>query len=141
MTTLLSECDDEDGKKFLKSSVEENVVEEKRAETAAIETKIAEMKQEEKPSKSGLKEQNKKLEQAKKDLNELERKFRKVGGLQRNEDGTIDYSEDFFGEKTFLTVSGQLAGDSRVCFEQRVHAWTTFSAEDSTQRDISRSFG
>merc|ERR1712070_853002 len=40
VTTLLGECDEEDGKKFTKSSVEEAVVMEKRAETAAIETKI-----------------------------------------------------------------------------------------------------
>ena len=132
MTTLLGECDDEDGKKFLKSSVEESGGEEKRAETAAIETKIAEMKQEEKPSKSGLKEQNKKLEQAKKDLSELERKFRKVGGLQRSEDGTIDYSEDFFGEKTFLTVSGQLAVETYACALSNVYTFgPTFRAEDS----------
>jgi hypothetical protein len=26
--------------------------------------------------------------------------------------GAIDYSGDFFGEKVFLTVSGQLQGDS-----------------------------
>ena len=132
VTTLLGECDGEDGKKYTKSSVEEAVVEEKRAETAAIETKIAEMKQEEKPSKSGLKEQNKKLEQAKKDLSELERKFRKVGGLQRNEDGTIDYSEDFFGEKTFLTVSGQLAVETYACALSNVYTFgPTFRAEDS----------
>ena len=132
VTTLLGECDEEDGKKFTKSSVEEAVVMEKRAETAAIETKIAEMKQEEKPSKSGLKEQNKKLEQAKKDLSELERKFRKVGGLQRSEDGTIDYSEDFFGEKTFLTVSGQLAVETYACALSNVYTFgPTFRAEDS----------
>ena len=109
MTTLLGECDEENGKKFTKSSVEEAVVMEKRAETAAIETKIAEMKLSLSPSEIRFEGTEQKLEQAKKDLSELERKFRKVGGLQRSEDGTIDYSEDFFGEKTFLTVSGQLA--------------------------------
>lgn len=27
--------------------------------------------------------------------------------------GTVDYSQDFFGEKAFLTVSGQLNGEGR----------------------------
>ena len=72
------------------------------------------------------------MEQAKKDLSELERKFRKVGGLQRSEDGTIDYSEDFFGEKTFLTVSGQLAVETYACALSNVYTFgPTFRAEDS----------
>ena len=29
-----------------------------------------------------------------------------------NEDGTVDYSQDFFGKETNLTVSGQLNGET-----------------------------
>ncbi len=29
-----------------------------------------------------------------------------------NEDGTVDYSKDFFGKETNLTVSGQLNGET-----------------------------
>ena len=50
----------------------------------------------------------------------------------RSEDGTIDYSEDFFGEKTFLTVSGQLAVETYACALSNVYTFgPTFRAEDS----------
>jgi asparaginyl-tRNA synthetase len=31
--------------------------------------------------------------------------------IPRNEDGTVNYKEDFFGKATNLTVSGQLEGE------------------------------
>ena len=31
-----------------------------------------------------------------------------VGGIKRKPDGKIDYADDFFGKKAFMTVSGQL---------------------------------
>jgi hypothetical protein len=31
-----------------------------------------------------------------------------VGGIKRQPDGKIDYTDDFFGKKAFMTVSGQL---------------------------------
>ena len=31
-----------------------------------------------------------------------------MGGLPRLTDGSIDYEQDFFGRKAFLTVSGQI---------------------------------
>jgi len=131
VTTLLSECDGEEGKKC-SPLCDENTLNEKKFEYNSIENMIGEMEKEEKPSKSGLKDQRKKLEQAKKELLELERKFRKVGGLQRKEDGTIDYSEDFFGDKTFLTVSGQLAVETYACALSNVYTFgPTFRAEDS----------
>ena len=36
--------------------------------------------------------------------------------VPKNEDGTVDYTEDFFGKETSLTVSGQLNAD-----HQRLH--------------------
>ncbi|MCB0777216.1 MAG: asparagine--tRNA ligase, partial [Chitinophagaceae bacterium] len=32
------------------------------------------------------------------------------GNIPKNEDGTVNYEEDFFGKATNLTVSGQLEG-------------------------------
>ena len=32
----------------------------------------------------------------------------KASSIPTNKDGTVDYSQDFFGKKTGLTVSGQL---------------------------------
>ena len=34
-----------------------------------------------------------------------------LNDLPKNEDGTVDYSQDFFGKPTALTVSGQLEGE------------------------------
>ena len=76
VTTLLGECDEENGKKFTKSSVEEAVVMEKRAETAAIETKIAEMKQEEKPAEIGFEGTEQKIGTNKKDLSSWNASFK-----------------------------------------------------------------
>jgi asparaginyl-tRNA synthetase len=36
------------------------------------------------------------------------------GQLPRTQGGGVDYGRDFFGEKTFLTVSGQLNGALRT---------------------------
>jgi len=38
-----------------------------------------------------------------------------AGQLPRTPAGAIDYSQDFFGEKAFLTVSGQLNGEMYAC--------------------------
>jgi len=35
-----------------------------------------------------------------------------LSNIPRKEDGSIDYSEDFFGDKAFLTVSGQLEAEA-----------------------------
>jgi hypothetical protein len=37
-----------------------------------------------------------------------------AGQLPRGPNGAIDYSRDFFGEKAFLTVSGQLNGEGKL---------------------------
>ncbi len=46
--------------------------------------------------------------------------------------GTIDYAQDFFGRKTFLTVSGQLEGETYACALSDIYTFgPTFRAENS----------
>jgi len=50
----------------------------------------------------------------------------------RNEDGSIDFKEDFFGKSTNLTVSGQLEGElSAMAFSDIYTFGPTFRAENS----------
>jgi asparaginyl-tRNA synthetase len=50
----------------------------------------------------------------------------------RKEDGSIDYSEDFFGKKTSLTVSGQLEGELAALALSKIYTFgPTFRAENS----------
>ncbi|MDD6191136.1 MAG: asparagine--tRNA ligase [Firmicutes bacterium] len=50
----------------------------------------------------------------------------------RNEDGTIDYSKDFFGKKANLTVSGQLNGETFALAFRNIYTFgPTFRAENS----------
>ncbi len=53
-------------------------------------------------------------------------------GTPRNEDGTVDYKEDFFGRSTNLTVSGQLEGElAAMAFGEIYTFGPTFRAENS----------
>ena len=50
----------------------------------------------------------------------------------RNEDGSIDYTKDFFGKKANLTVSGQLNGETfALAFRDIYTIGPTFRAENS----------
>ena len=50
----------------------------------------------------------------------------------RAEDGTVDFSEDFFGREAYLTVSGQLNVESYCCALSKVYTFgPTFRAENS----------
>ena len=50
----------------------------------------------------------------------------------RNEDGSIDYSKDFFGKKANLTVSGQLNGEIFAMAFRNIYTFgPTFRAENS----------
>ena len=50
----------------------------------------------------------------------------------RQEDGTIDYSKDFFGRETNLTVSGQLEGETYALALGEIYTFgPTFRAENS----------
>jgi len=52
--------------------------------------------------------------------------------LPRNDKGEVDYSQDFFGKETFLTVSGQLNVESYCLAMSKVYTFgPTFRAENS----------
>ncbi|MBE7046280.1 MAG: asparagine--tRNA ligase [Ruminococcaceae bacterium] len=52
--------------------------------------------------------------------------------LPRNEEGKIDYTEDFFGKSTNLTVSGQLECETHAMAFRKVYTFgPTFRAENS----------
>ena len=52
--------------------------------------------------------------------------------LPRTEEGKIDYSQDFFGRESFLTVSGQLGVEAYCCAMRNVYTFgPTFRAENS----------
>ncbi len=52
--------------------------------------------------------------------------------IPRDENGEVDYSEDFFGKKTNLTVSGQLEAEAAAMGLGRVYTFgPTFRAENS----------
>jgi asparaginyl-tRNA synthetase len=52
--------------------------------------------------------------------------------IPRNEDGTVNYKEDFFGKATNLTVSGQLEGElAAMAFGDIYTFGPTFRAENS----------
>lgn len=54
------------------------------------------------------------------------------GTAPRNEDGSIDYREDFFGKSTNLTVSGQLEGEAYAMALGAIYTFgPTFRAENS----------
>jgi len=57
----------------------------------------------------------------------------------KNEDGKVDYSKDFFGRKTSLTVSGQLEAETYAMALGKVYTFgPTFRAENSnTTRHLS----
>jgi asparaginyl-tRNA synthetase len=52
--------------------------------------------------------------------------------LPRNEEGKVDYNQDFFGKETFLTVSGQLNVETYCNALSKVYTFgPTFRAENS----------
>jgi len=51
---------------------------------------------------------------------------------ERNEDGKVDFSKDFFGRETNLTVSGQLEGETYALALSEIYTFgPTFRAENS----------
>ena len=52
--------------------------------------------------------------------------------IPKNEDGTVDYSQDFFNKETSLTVSGQLNGETYAQAFRNIYTFgPTFRAENS----------
>lgn len=62
-----------------------------------------------------------------------------LNDLPKNEDGSVDYSKDFFGKPTSLTVSGQLEGELGATALGAIYTFgPTFRAENSnTPRHLS----
>ncbi|MDE7468410.1 MAG: asparagine--tRNA ligase [Muribaculaceae bacterium] len=62
-----------------------------------------------------------------------------LNNVPRTEDGEVDYSQDFFGKSTALTVSGQLEGELGATAIGEIYTFgPTFRAENSnTQRHLS----
>ena len=55
--------------------------------------------------------------------------------VPRTEDGKVDYSRDFFGKKTSLTVSGQLEGETYATALKNIYTFgPTFRAENSNTK-------
>lgn len=55
-----------------------------------------------------------------------------LNNLPRTEDGSVDYSEDFFNKETNLTVSGQLNGETYAMAFRNIYTFgPTFRAENS----------
>ena len=55
-----------------------------------------------------------------------------LGSIPKKEDGTVDFSKDFFGKETNLTVSGQLSAETMALAFRNVYTFgPTFRAEDS----------
>ncbi len=55
-----------------------------------------------------------------------------LDNLPKNEDGTVDYSQDFFGKSTNLTVSGQLEGETYAMAFGNIYTFgPTFRSENS----------
>ena len=52
--------------------------------------------------------------------------------LPKTDKGDVDYSQDFFGKESFLTVSGQLNGETYACALSKIYTFgPTFRAENS----------
>lgn len=55
-----------------------------------------------------------------------------LNDVAKTEEGTIDYTQDFFGKETNLTVSGQLNGESYALAFRNIYTFgPTFRAENS----------
>ncbi len=55
-----------------------------------------------------------------------------LNNIPKNEDGSIDYTQDFFGKPTNLTVSGQLNGETYAQAFRKIYTFgPTFRAENS----------
>ncbi len=47
--------------------------------------------------------------------------------VPKTEDGSVDYSKDFFGKMANLTVSGQLEGETyAMAIKKYLHLWPNF---------------
>lgn len=72
------------------------------------------------------------LKHLKQRVDPLKQRVTDYRGLVKNQDGLTDYSQDFFGKPTFLTVSGQLNAEMYATAMSDVYTFgPTFRAENS----------
>ncbi|MBQ6124511.1 MAG: asparagine--tRNA ligase [Spirochaetales bacterium] len=58
-----------------------------------------------------------------------------LDNVPKTEDGKVDYSKDFFGKRTSLTVSGQLEGETYATALKNIYTFgPTFRAENSNTK-------
>ena len=64
-----------------------------------------------------------------------------LDNLPKTEDGKVDYSKDFFGRETSLTVSGQLQGETFALAYKNIYTFgPTFRAENSNTKTHANEF-
>ena len=65
-----------------------------------------------------------------------------MDNVPKNEDGTVDYTQDFFGKETSLTVSGQLNGETYAQAFRNIYTLDRHSEQRTLiQQDMRQSFG
>jgi len=134
VTTLLSQSTK--NRETPMPSAEE--VEAARTAKAEADAALAENKAgiEANPGNKDLKKKQKSLNnamiKATNELAQIEEKARMQAGLPFTANGEIDFTKDFFGRPSFLTVSGQLQGEIYACALSNIYTFgPTFRAEDS----------
>eukprot|EP00193_Tetraselmis_chui_P011899 CAMPEP_0177790698 /NCGR_PEP_ID=MMETSP0491_2-20121128/23502_1 /TAXON_ID=63592 /ORGANISM="Tetraselmis chuii, Strain PLY429" /LENGTH=585 /DNA_ID=CAMNT_0019312807 /DNA_START=170 /DNA_END=1928 /DNA_ORIENTATION=- len=134
VTTLLSETGK--NKALVKPSEEE--LAEAKAEKESTEATLAEIREglaadaSNKELKKKAKPATNGAEKAAARLSEVEALRRVEGGLFMTAEGGVDYSKDFFGRPSYLTVSGQLQGEIFACGLSSIYTFgPTFRAENS----------
>ena len=64
-----------------------------------------------------------------------------LGNIPKNKDNNVDYSKDFFGKETSLTVSGQLQAETFALAYKNVYTFgPTFRAENSNTKTHAAEF-
>lgn len=64
-----------------------------------------------------------------------------LNNIPKNEEGKVDYKEDFFGKKVGLTVTGQLQGEAFAMAFKRIYTFgPTFRAENSNTKTHAAEF-
>eukprot|EP00055_Hartaetosiga_balthica_P007816 m.27540 g.27540 ORF g.27540 m.27540 type:complete len:544 (+) comp5952_c0_seq1:109-1740(+) len=127
VTTLLAHADE-------LAKTPKPTEEDLQAAKTAVESQgdVVRQAKDEKKDKKSIKKEVAKLMEAKSQLDALEERMRIQGGIPHKEDGTIDYSKDFFSRAANLTVSGQLQGEAYACGMSNIYTFgPTFRAENS----------
>eukprot|EP00043_Microstomoeca_roanoka_P004794 m.51917 g.51917 ORF g.51917 m.51917 type:complete len:567 (-) comp12658_c4_seq1:83-1783(-) len=127
VTTLLSKAE-EIHKTPMPSDEDIKAAEAAVEEQGKVVSEMKEQKRDKKTVKAGVAE----LTARKEALAALQQRRAAQGGLPRSSEGPIDYAKDFFGRAAFLTVSGQLQGESYACAMGNIYTFgPTFRAENS----------